>query len=263
VTTTVTIGVGQARPMVTWATPAAIPYGTALSATQLDATASVPGTFVYTPALRTVLPVGMHTLSVTFTPTDAVDYTTATASVTILVVKGTPVLRWSKPKLLSFGTALGANQLDATANIAGTFTYSPAAGTVLGVGTRALSVTFTPTDTADYTSASASTQVQVRTTTTKSKLTFPSSVPFTTQSSATFAVTVTPRSGTTAPTGTVTVSNGSVVVCTATLDGTGVGRCSPAPGQLTVGTHRISAVYAGAPGWKASKAPPSSLTITP
>ncbi len=42
-------------PVVAWSTPSAVTYGTALSATQLDATASyngttVPGTFAYTPA---------------------------------------------------------------------------------------------------------------------------------------------------------------------------------------------------------------------
>ena len=38
------------RPTITWAAPAGIAYGTALSATQLDATSSVPGTFAYSPA---------------------------------------------------------------------------------------------------------------------------------------------------------------------------------------------------------------------
>ena len=51
--------------------PAAITYGTALSATQLNATANVPGSVVYSPPSGTVLPVGANqTLSVTFTPTE-------------------------------------------------------------------------------------------------------------------------------------------------------------------------------------------------
>jgi len=57
----------KTTPTITWATPAEIHYGTALSATQLDATASVAGTFVYTPAAGGVLPPGAHSLSVTFT----------------------------------------------------------------------------------------------------------------------------------------------------------------------------------------------------
>src|SRR5207247_7571113 len=82
----VAAGTGQTTPTITWAAPASITSGTALSGTQLNATASVPGTFVYTPPAGTVLPVGAgQTLSVTFTPTDTVNYTTATKSVLITV----------------------------------------------------------------------------------------------------------------------------------------------------------------------------------
>ena len=66
-------------PTITWSNPADIVYGTALDATQLDATASVPGTFAYSPAAGTVLKAGdTQTLSVTFTPTDTTDYTSTT-----------------------------------------------------------------------------------------------------------------------------------------------------------------------------------------
>ena len=41
--TTSSLTVTKLTPTVTWANPADITYGTALSATQLDATASVPG----------------------------------------------------------------------------------------------------------------------------------------------------------------------------------------------------------------------------
>ena len=77
--------VTKTRPTITWATPAPITEGTALSATQLDASASVPGTFVYSPAAGTVLGVGSHTLKATFTPTNTTDYTTATATVVLVV----------------------------------------------------------------------------------------------------------------------------------------------------------------------------------
>ena len=74
-----------ATPAITWPAPAAIGYGTALSAAQLDATASVPGTFVYTPKSGTVPSAGMQTLAVVFTPTDTTDYSTATAAVSLTV----------------------------------------------------------------------------------------------------------------------------------------------------------------------------------
>jgi len=76
----------KAVPIITWSKPANITYGTALSSTQLDATASVPGKFVYTPSSGTVLSVGTHTLSTTFTPTDTVNYTTASKTVSISVL---------------------------------------------------------------------------------------------------------------------------------------------------------------------------------
>jgi hypothetical protein len=81
----------QATPMLTWAAPAAITYGSALSSSQLDAAASVPGTFVYNPPAGTVLPAGVgETLSVTFTPTDTTDYTAAGTSTTITVNPAAP-----------------------------------------------------------------------------------------------------------------------------------------------------------------------------
>jgi hypothetical protein len=87
----------QQTPVITWPVPASIVYGTALSATQLNATAtvngvSVPGTFTYTPAAGTVLPVGPNTLHVSFAPTDAVDYTAATATNSITVLTATPTV---------------------------------------------------------------------------------------------------------------------------------------------------------------------------
>jgi hypothetical protein len=78
-------------PTITWATPASVPVGTQLSATQLNATAtangaSIAGTFVYNPPAGTALTtVGTQTLSVAFTPTDTTDYTTANGTTTIAV----------------------------------------------------------------------------------------------------------------------------------------------------------------------------------
>ena len=71
--------------MIAWAAPVAITYGITLSSSQLNATASVPGTFAYDPAAGTVLPLGTASLSVTFTPTDKVNYATATQTVQLVV----------------------------------------------------------------------------------------------------------------------------------------------------------------------------------
>jgi N-acetylneuraminic acid mutarotase/DNA-binding beta-propeller fold protein YncE len=160
-TATVTLTVNPATPTISWPTPAAITYGTALSATQLDATASTLGGFIYSPAAGTVLSGGNHTLSVTFTPTDTTDYTGASATTTITVNPARPAITWASPAAITYGTALSAVQLDATSSAAGTFAYSPAAGTVLKAGSQTLTVTFTPSNTADYSTTSATVQITV------------------------------------------------------------------------------------------------------
>ena len=61
-------------PTITWSNPADIVYGTPLNSTQLDANASVPGTFEYIPQSGTLLNVGVQqTLDSTFTPKDSVN----------------------------------------------------------------------------------------------------------------------------------------------------------------------------------------------
>jgi uncharacterized repeat protein (TIGR01451 family) len=78
--------VAKASTSVTWSNPADITYGTALDSTQLNATASVPGAFVYAPAAGAVLSKGSHTLHVDFTPTDAANYNGSSAEVSINVL---------------------------------------------------------------------------------------------------------------------------------------------------------------------------------
>jgi hypothetical protein len=154
-TATTTLTVNKAVPVITWAVPAPITYGTALSATQLNARASVTGTFVYVPAAGAMLSRGAHTLHVTFTPNNTTNYATATGTQIVTVNKAVPVITWPAPASITYGTALSATQLNATASVPGSFAYSPAAGTVLKVGTQTLRVTFTPTDTTNYAVATA------------------------------------------------------------------------------------------------------------
>jgi PKD repeat protein len=79
------IAVKKSIPEIIWSKPADIVYGTALGSTQLNASASVPGTFAYTPATGTVLSAGTQTLHVDFTPADAANCTIASKNVTINV----------------------------------------------------------------------------------------------------------------------------------------------------------------------------------
>ena len=148
-------------PVVTWADPARIVYGTALSAAQLNATADVAGTFVYDPAAGAVLTPGeVQTLSVTFTPYDLLMYGPATKTVLIDVQKAVAPVAWAVPAAVPPGTVLGAAQLNATSTLPGTFVYTPATGTVVNA-TVQLFVVFTPDDTANYSNGGADVQLTV------------------------------------------------------------------------------------------------------
>jgi len=151
----VSLAVTKATPTITWTTPTPISYGTSLGAGQLNAKASVAGSFIYAPVAGEVLPAGTHTLTATFTPRDTADVATAQAEVSLTVTRATPLITWPAPAAISYGTSLCATQLNATALVPGSFVYTPAAGNVLTAGTQRLSVTFIPKDTEDYTSAQA------------------------------------------------------------------------------------------------------------
>jgi hypothetical protein len=162
---TVLINVNKATPVITWSNPADIEYGTALGATQFNATANVAGAFVYTPTSGTILNVGnAQALAVEFNPTDDANYNTTSTSVEINVVKANPVITWENPEDITYGTAISATQLNATASVAGTFEYSVEIDSVFNVGNaQSISVTFTPTDAANYNTASKSVLINVLT----------------------------------------------------------------------------------------------------
>ena len=152
---TVSLSVAKAAPAIQWPALDPITYGTQLSTTQLCAVASVPGTFEYNPGLGAVLAAGEHKLSVVFTPADTLTYSTSRAAASLTVAKATPAITWPTPDPVACGAALSATQLNATATVPGSFAYRPAAGEVLAPEMHELSVTFTPTDTLNYTTVRA------------------------------------------------------------------------------------------------------------
>ena len=88
VTTTVMIDVNRADPVISWDNPNDIVVGTVLSEAQLNATATVAGTFDFDPMTGTVLEVGAgQVLSTTFTPEDTALFNVVTATVTIDVIE--------------------------------------------------------------------------------------------------------------------------------------------------------------------------------
>ena len=133
---TLTQTVNPATPTINWNNPTDIVYGTPLSATQLDATASVPGGFAYNPGFGAVLNAGDNqTLSTTFTPTDTTDYTDATAIVAINVLQATPTVNVTAPNAAYNGSPYSVLTSSVTginnANLgaATSFTYYVGVGT--------------------------------------------------------------------------------------------------------------------------------------
>src|SRR5207244_733244 len=137
-----------------------ITFGVPLSDAQLNATADVPGTFVYVPPMGTILNAGANTLTAQFIPQDVLNYDAVTSSVDVNVSKESPVISWN-PAAVTFGAALGDAQLNATANVPGMFIYTPEAGTVLTAGSHTLSVQFVPADSVNYETTTSSIEINV------------------------------------------------------------------------------------------------------
>jgi hypothetical protein len=402
----VTLVVNPAATHITWAPPAAIPYGTPLSGLQLNATANVPGSFAYSPPAGTVLNAGSQTLAVSFTPADGTDYLASTAGVSLQITPATqvitftqsapasaaynssftvaatassglpvsygssgvcnhagvtftmtsgtgtctvtatqigngnylaaaavkqsttateaaptvtftgapssavyqssfavvattnsgatptikasgacsvagttvsmssgtgtclltarwaattnylsvtatqtttakklvPTITWAMPAPISYGAALTATQLNATANAAGTFVYSPSTGAVLAVGSRTLSATLTPTLTQDYTTPTVTVTLTVNKTGSTTTITSYSPNPSTVGQPVAFQFSVAPASGYGIPTGRVTLNASTGGSCAANL-AAGAGVCSVT--FKSAGPRTITATYSG------------------
>ena len=143
----------KAEQTITWSNPAAITYGTTLSATQLNASVtgvtggSPTGEVNYSPASGTLLNAGpAQNLKVDVAAT--LNYNAATKTVQINVDRANQIITWSNPANTTYGTLLSATQLNATvagsatigASAPGAITYTPASGTLLNAGSQTLQV---------------------------------------------------------------------------------------------------------------------------
>lgn len=73
----------------------------------------------------------------------------------------TPVITWNPPSTIYFGAPLSSTELNATANVAGFFEYTPASGTILSRGNgQILSCIFYPSD-SSYSNGVATTTIDV------------------------------------------------------------------------------------------------------
>ncbi|HYX52328.1 MAG TPA: MBG domain-containing protein, partial [Candidatus Limnocylindrales bacterium] len=150
--------VNKATPVITWANPADIAFGTALSTTQLNATATangaaVPGAFTYTPAAGTVLNAGTNqTLSVDFVPNDSTNYNSVLHTTALInVLKATPAISVSGGPFTFDGTGHAAS-ITVTgvggAAVSGStaITYNGNSVAPIDAGTYSVSVSFTSAD---------------------------------------------------------------------------------------------------------------------
>jgi endoglucanase len=145
-------------------------------------------------------------------------------------------ITWPIPAPIIYGTPLTAAQLDATSTTPGTFTYTPAAGTVLGAGPQTLSVSFLPTG--STTAEIGKTSLQVNQATTTTTLT---AINATIAGSVTLSAIVSSIDGGTA-TGSVQFLDGSTSLAAVTINSTGLATYSV---QLSNGPHTLTAVYSG------------------
>ncbi|TCN72855.1 fibronectin type III domain-containing protein [Acetobacteroides hydrogenigenes] len=141
---TATAGDGQATVNFT---PSAYDGGLPITGYTVTATpGNITATGTASPITVTGLANGTE-YSFTVTTSNAVGTGAASAVSNSIKPMHTSVIAWSNPADITYGTALGDAQLNATADVPGTFAYTPAAGSVLNAGNaQAITATFTPTD---------------------------------------------------------------------------------------------------------------------
>ncbi len=269
-------------PTLAWSAPASITYGTALGATQLDATATynsspVAGVFTYTPPAGTILNAGPNqTLSATFVPTDTANYGTPSSPVTttITVLQASTTTTAVTPASASVGSPVNVS-----ANVA---VLPPGAGTPTGTvtvndttdglscsyslgavtpgctitppsaGPKSLTVSYSG-DT-NFAGSRSNGSLSVSAAVSGTALT--SSInPSTFGQAVAFTATITPAAGAPTPTGTVNFNDGVSVLCANVALSSGTASCVAA--NLSSGSHSIQASYGGDANTSASS---STLT---
>ncbi|MCL2660567.1 MAG: FG-GAP-like repeat-containing protein, partial [Acidobacteriaceae bacterium] len=186
----------------------------------------------------------------------------SSAALSFTVGQAAPVVTWPAPAAITYGTVLSGSQLNATANVAGVFNYVPNFGAVVSAGTQTLNVTFTPTDTVNYTQQTANVTLMVDKATPGVGIVPPitaSSSPNPADYGAEILLTATAPSS---ATGQITFIEGTTTICTATL-AAGTAQCSPTT-PLAIGDYHIVAQYGGDSNYiTATSFPILQVIVTP
>ena len=148
------VTVSSLTPTVsTWPTASSITFGQALSSSMLSGgSANVSGSFSWTTS-STTPDAGTPSEGVTFTPTNQTLYSTVTGTVNVTVNQESPIVSsWpTASSITSLQTLSDSILSGGSANVDGSFAWT-AAGTSLVPGTTSYSVTFSPSDSTDYSS---------------------------------------------------------------------------------------------------------------
>jgi YVTN family beta-propeller protein len=165
----------------------------------------------------------------------------ATGVADLTVALADPTIIWN-PEPLIYGTLLGADQLNASASIPGVFAYSPPVGAVLPAGSHTLTLTFTPTDTANYNIVSTQAVVTVQ----KAEVTVTLTAPPTSTYGRVVRLVadITAQGNGMPPTGLVDFFDNGLLIGTASLSTTT--KVSWLVASLSVGSHTLTAEYRGA-----------------
>ncbi len=251
--------VNPATPTITWNCASSLIYGTPVGGSQLDATASVPGMFSYSPTIGTILPAGSSTLSVTFTPTDTVNYTPAKGTCT-LTINQAPLTVTAANATRPYGTANPIFTGTVSGAVNGdTFSISGTTSATISsdLGDYSIIPTISGADLSDYTV----TLVDGTLTIVKDGsniLLLSSNLNVNLNSPLTLTAVVASSGMTGLPTGTVNFLDGGALLGSVLLNNQAA--ASYTTSSLAPGLHSITAVYTGSPHLASST--PSTLTET-
>jgi hypothetical protein len=178
---------------------------------------------------------------------------------TLTITPATPAIDWPIPADITYGTALGSTQLDAATSVAGTFTYTPAAGTVLKAGAgQMLSVSFTPTDRTDHAPVTATARISV----TRATPALTVSAPGGTYDGTPFPATVAIASGISGLNNTPAASLEDTTPILTYYEGAGTsGTCLGSTPPTSAGTYAVVARFPGSTDYAPTQSAPVVFTI--
>jgi hypothetical protein len=164
----VNITVSRANPTVNWPSGLTATVGQTLANVTLPANngSGTPGAFAWTnPANSVGTTPGTRSFNLRFTPTDTANFNTLTQSVIITVssVLDPPSVNWPTGLTATFGQTLGNITLPGNGSgTPGAFSWTAGSGASVGnAGTRSHSLTFTPANTAQFSTVAQNVNVTV------------------------------------------------------------------------------------------------------